>query len=128
MGDDRRMTVTTAGELQRIAEGREAEIFAWEPGVVLKLYRMKEWARSRDIERAAMEAVLKAGGPAPAAKGTVEIDGRPGLLMERVEGIDMLTELGTKPWTIARTGSVVGRVQAALNETRAPDGIETLKD
>jgi aminoglycoside phosphotransferase (APT) family kinase protein len=121
------MTATTAAALTRIAEGREAEVFAWEPGVVLKLYRSMAWARSAEIERAAMNAVRDAGGPAPRGLDIIEVDGRPGLLMERVEGIDMLTQIGKQPWRVLRAGGILGRVQAKLNTARAPGAIGTLK-
>jgi aminoglycoside phosphotransferase (APT) family kinase protein len=122
------MKATSLNELKRIAEGREAEIFAWEPGVVLKLYRSTEWLRSRDIESAAMEAVKQVGGATPAALGFVEVDGRPGLLIERIEGIDMLTAIGRKPWKIIRAGGIIGGVHAALNSTAAPSSLQSLKE
>jgi aminoglycoside phosphotransferase (APT) family kinase protein len=126
IGDDRRMTATTARELKRIAEGREAEIFAWEPGVVLKLFRDSPHAtRQRDTELAAMSAV-SGSGPLPAALGTIELDGRPGLLIERVDGVDMLTKIGKQPWSIFDAGAEMGRVHARVHATQASPHLETL--
>jgi aminoglycoside phosphotransferase (APT) family kinase protein len=122
------MTSAGINGLLKIAEGREAEIFAWEAGAVLKLYRGAGWARSRDIERVSMDAVKEAGGPAPTALGFTEIDGRPGLLMERIEGIDMLTQLGAKPWTVLSAGGRLGRAHAALHEVVAPPALLPLKE
>jgi aminoglycoside phosphotransferase (APT) family kinase protein len=122
------MSPTTTAALTKIAEGREAEVFAWEPGVVLKLYRSMDWARSAEIEKAAMNAVRDAGGPAPRGIEVMEFDGRPGLLMERVDGIDMLTQIGKQPWRVLRAGGILGRLQAILNTAQAPDVIEPLKD
>jgi aminoglycoside phosphotransferase (APT) family kinase protein len=122
------MTASTAASLTKIAEGREAEVFAWDAGVVLKLYRSMDLARSAEIERAAMNAVRDAGGPAPRGLDIIEIDGRPGLLMERVDGIDMLTRIGKQPWRVFRDGSVMGRLHAMLNTAQAPVIIESLRD
>lgn len=128
------MTVTTATGLQRIAEGREAEIFAWEPGVVLKLFRDEPWATaSRDVELAAMSAVSGAAGPMPPAPmpgalGTVEVDGRPGLLIERVDGVDMLTRIGKQPWYVVSAGSAMAKVHAAVHAAQASASLSTLHD
>jgi aminoglycoside phosphotransferase (APT) family kinase protein len=123
-----RMTATTATALTKIADGREAEVFAWQPGVVLKLYRTMDWRQSAEIERAAMNAVRDVGGPAPRGLETIELDGRPGLLMERIDGIDMLTQIGRQPWRVLRAGGILGRLQATLNTAQAPLSLEPLKD
>ena len=121
------MTATSISELKRIAEGREAEIFAWESGAVLKLFRDQPWAvAARDTELAAMSAVGGSAGPMPAALGTIEIDGRPGLLIERVDGIDMLTKIGKQPWAIIGAGPQMARVHAAVHATIASPQLETL--
>lgn len=120
------MTTTTLAGRKKIAEGREAEIFEWEDGTVLKLYRSQEWARNAPVERAAMEAVRAAGGPAPAAGNVVEVDGRPGLVMERVQGIDMLTQAGSRPWTLTSIGRELARTHVALHRSAAPAELRQL--
>jgi aminoglycoside phosphotransferase (APT) family kinase protein len=126
------MATTTNSGLQRIAEGREAEIFAWEPGVVLKLFRANPSAvQQRDTELAAMSVVASASaaaGPMPAALGTVEVDGRPGLLIERVDGIDMLTKIGKQPWTVVRAGAAMAKTHVAVHRVRASPDLGTLHD
>jgi aminoglycoside phosphotransferase (APT) family kinase protein len=122
------MSAQSVAGLTKIAEGREAEILAWERGVVLKLYRSQQWLRSREVERAAMTAARAAGGPAPAAIDVIDLEGRPGLLMERVEGDDILTAIGDRPWTIFRLGGEFGRAHAELHASKGPDAIEPVKE
>jgi aminoglycoside phosphotransferase (APT) family kinase protein len=124
----RSMTQATAASLTKIAEGREAEVFAWEPGIVLKLFRRSEWMHLATVELAAMNAVRDAGGPAPRGIEVIDVDGRPGLLMERVDGIDMLTQIGKQPWRVIRAGGIMGRLHATLNTAEAPSAIGNLKD
>ena len=107
------MTSTVLARRRRIAQGREAEIFEWDDGFVLKLYRDAGHAPNAARETAALAAAREAGGPAPKAGGTVDVEGRVGLLIERIEGIDMLTEIGRKPWTIWRSGAALG--EAGIN-------------
>jgi Ser/Thr protein kinase RdoA (MazF antagonist) len=114
-------------QLKRIAEGREAEIFAWENGAVLKLYRYAEALPQLEAEEAAMTAAKAANAPAPTALGRTEIDGRPGLIMERIDGIDMLTELGAKPWKIFSVGPAMAHAHVAMHATIAPPTLPVLK-
>jgi len=113
-------------ELKKIAEGREAEIFAWEDGAVLKLYRRVD--HQPHNESASMAAAKAAGGPVPAVRGITTVDGRPGLIMDRVDGIDMLTQLSKKPWTVLGAGGVLGRAHAALHATVAPSELAPLRE
>jgi Ser/Thr protein kinase RdoA (MazF antagonist) len=57
----------------------------------------------------------------------VQIDGRPGLILERADGLDLLTTLDRKPWLLLGVGETMGRCHAALHETRAPDSVPALK-
>ena len=120
-------TPRTIASLRKIAEGREAEIFAWDNGTVLKLYRAGYPALAPAHESAAMAAAHEAGAPVPAARGTIEVEGRSGLLMERIDGVDMLTAFGRKPWTLLSAGPTLGRVHAALHEAHAPATLPALK-
>ncbi len=113
-------------DLKKIAEGREAEIFVWEDGAVLKLYRAPD--HRPEAEAASMAAAKAAGGPVPAVRGITTVDGRPGLIMERVAGIDMLTQLSKKPWTVIGAGGVMARAHASLHATVAPAELTPLRE
>lgn len=109
--------------LEKIAEGREAEIFAWEVGAVIKLFLGPEWEPSVAVQASAMSAAKAAGGPVPAVYGRTDLDGRPGLIMERVDGVDGLTQIGRKPWTVLAAGRTLGEAQASLHEIAIEDGV-----
>ncbi len=118
------MTAQRIAELTKIAEGREAELFAWEDGAVVKLYRHAGSGGAAASESAAMAAAKAAGGPVPASRGVIELEGRSGLVMDRIEGADLLTIIGRKPWAVLAAGSTCGRAHAALHEVAAPSGLE----
>jgi aminoglycoside phosphotransferase (APT) family kinase protein len=113
---------------RKLAEGREAEIFPWEDGSVLKLFRAERPAAWIENEAAAMNAVRAAGGPAPEARGIVREDGRPGLLMERIDGPDMLAIFGKKPWMLWSCGRILGEAHAALHDVVAPPELPPHKE
>ena len=87
-------------ELRKIAEGREAEIFEWEDGTVLRLMRQGRGQESVDMQARALIAAHNAGIVVPVPGETTIVEGRHGLVMERIDGPDLLTLLGRKPWHI----------------------------
>ncbi len=118
---------TTAG-LKKIAEGREAEIYEWAPGQVLRLFRRPREAASLEREAAAMTAARAAISLVPEVMGVAEVEGRQGLIMERIDGSDLLTIIGRKPWWVWRGGRITGETQALLNGVAAPESLQDLKE
>jgi Ser/Thr protein kinase RdoA (MazF antagonist) len=57
----------------------------------------------------------------------LDVAGRRALIMSRARGVDMLTDLGRRPWTIIRAGAKLGRLHAKLHETVAPAELPSLK-
>lgn len=120
--------MVTLDRLQRIAEGREAEIFAWDDGRVLRLFRGARSAESLEREATAMRAARAVVPLVPEAFEIVDVDGRPGIVLERVDGVDLITVLGKKPWMVWSAGSTCGRVHAQLHDVVAPPSLESLHD
>jgi aminoglycoside phosphotransferase (APT) family kinase protein len=118
--------VTEAGG--RIGVGRMAEVFAFGEGRVIKLLRDPAHRAMPDHELAAQHAVAAAGVDAPAAYEIVELDGRPGLVMQRVAGTDGLTACEKQPWRVWSVSSRTGRLQREMSRVPAPEGVRSLKD
>src|SRR3990170_3632856 len=115
-------------ELRKVAEGREAEMFAWEDGAILRLMREPGAEGRNQRQAAAMEAARSRGVRVPAVLGATTVVGRPGLIMERIDGPDLLTLVGRRPWTVFRVARICGEVHAQLHEVRAPGVIPPLKE
>jgi aminoglycoside phosphotransferase (APT) family kinase protein len=115
-------------ERVRIGEGREAEILEAGDGRVLRLLWSAEREPWLDREEAALRAASAAGAPVPTVYERMTQDGRPGLVMERLDGPDLLTRLGTRPWTVVAAGRMLGHVHARLHEVSAPAELPDLKD
>jgi aminoglycoside phosphotransferase (APT) family kinase protein len=104
----------------KLAEGREAEVFLEDDGRVLKLFRLPEYRHRAEREQAALETLAAAGVAAPTAHGVVERDGRPGLLMDRVDGADLLALLGAKPWLVWSAARALTRAHLAMHDVIGP--------
>ena len=97
---DPKITAGNMGKGPRIGIGRTAEVYAWGDHQILKLYRVdmpREWVHH---EARIGQIVAEAGVHAPAIGETVEIDGRLGIIYERITGPAMLGALGRQPWRL----------------------------
>jgi Ser/Thr protein kinase RdoA (MazF antagonist) len=115
-----------AGEL--LAEGREAEVYLQPDGTVLKLWRDPGSGDRARRESAALSTLRGSACRVPAPLGFVEVAGRPGLVLERVEGEDLLTILGRRPLSVLAVGRSMARAHLAMHEPAAPAELPELHD
>jgi aminoglycoside phosphotransferase (APT) family kinase protein len=119
------------GELSgraRVGEGREADIFAWDDGTVLRLLRRSSDPTRVEREAAAMRAAADGGVDVPKVYGTTMVEGRAGLIMDRVDGPDLIALMGRRPWAVPRVARIVGRAQARMHDLVAPEDLPSLCD
>jgi aminoglycoside phosphotransferase (APT) family kinase protein len=114
-------------ELRRIGSGREAEIFAWGEGRVLRLARRPELREAVERERVALEAAKRRGVPVPAVYEQLDVEGRPGLVLERLDGHDLLEGLLLRPWELLLVPRVLADAHASLHEIAAPAELPDLR-
>jgi hypothetical protein len=98
-----------------IARGRTAEVLWWQDQQVLKLFY--DWVPAESIERESLAARLVSSTnlPTPKLLGEVKVDGRCGLIYERVVGKSLLTLLGTRPWLCVRYARQFAELQTAIH-------------
>lgn len=113
--------------LTRIAEGREAEIFSRGDREVLRLYRDPSAGDRADREMLALAAVRTALPCVPEPHGRLDWNGRPGILMQRLDGHGILSEIQRRPWRVFELAKLCGRVHAELNALRAPADLPDLR-
>ena len=98
--------------------GRTAEVYAWGEGKILKLFRQemqREWIMS---EARVSRIVAEAGLAAPALEDIIEVDGRLGIIFERIAGLSMLDDLVRRPWLLFRYARQFAEVHVALHACR----------
>jgi thiamine kinase len=115
------MTDSTAGEGlglgTRLGAGREAEVYAWGDDAVIKVYR--PGFGGYRLEAAAL-AALEGHHIAPGLVDVVDRDGRPGVVLERVAGTDMLDLLRRRPWRVTALAGTLARTHLAIHQVVAP--------
>ena len=107
------MNLPSPGPL--IAQGRTAEVFAWQPGQILKLFY--EWCPpqwvQQEAETSRMIAALAL--PTPRPLDTVTIGPRSGIIYERVTGPSMLRLSNSKPWLLFRLARQLAELHTLIH-------------
>jgi Ser/Thr protein kinase RdoA (MazF antagonist) len=112
------LLVLAPGELgPRLGAGRQSEVHAWRPGRVIKLYRPGGTRAQVERERRNTAAARRLGFPAPAAHETVEVDGRPGLVLDRLAGPPVADLLFAAPWDAVRWGRRLAALHLRMHAT-----------
>jgi aminoglycoside phosphotransferase (APT) family kinase protein len=104
----------------RIGRGYTADVYAWEPGRVLKLFHS-----GQDVERAEREfrvtrTVHAAGLPVPAVYELVEVGGRRGIVFERVDGPSLLGYVQARPWKLPWSIGLLAALHTLVHQCPAP--------
>lgn len=111
----------------RVGSGRQAELFLWPQGGVLKLFNFPEDLTSARGEADIMRRLAGAGIPMAGFLDFVTVERRPGILMERLAGPDHLSLVERKPWAVWYVATSLARLQARLHRAPAPEGLRPLR-
>lgn len=104
----------------KIAHGREADVYAWGDDEVVKLFRPGFGGHT--AEAAALRR-LDGTSAAPRLVDTVDIDSRCGLVMQRIEAVDMLAQLQRRPWRLVALARTLARAALRIHQVPAPPGL-----
>jgi aminoglycoside phosphotransferase (APT) family kinase protein len=110
--------------MQLLAEGRMAEVFALDEGRVVKLDR-PEWNGVSQLEFEVLTRVADAGLPVARPYEVVTIDGRCGMVLDRIEGKPLAVDL--RGATAAEVDELAARF-SALHTTITSTLIDGLPD
>src|SRR5208282_5600912 len=92
---------------EKIGEGAFADIHAWAPGQVLKLFKAG-FPRRLSLHEARMtRAVFAAGAPAPEVLDEVTLEGRFGIVLRRLDGPTLRDLLLAQAVTPAQAGATL---------------------
>ncbi|MFQ6012895.1 MAG: phosphotransferase family protein [Thermoplasmata archaeon] len=101
--------------------GRTAEILAWGDGLVLKLLYEGFPPQMAEDEARVTGSLHELGLSVPRVEGVTEVDGRPGVIFERVDGPSMLAQVTRAPWPVSRAARRLADLHAAMHVRRQPD-------
>jgi aminoglycoside phosphotransferase (APT) family kinase protein len=119
--------LAAVAELSLIGRGRTAEVFAWGDRQVVKLFYPELPMAAIERETRAAAAVARSDVPAPAFGGKVEVEGRTGLVFERVSGPSMLSLLSRQPWRVVGLARQLADLHAQIHAVQVTD-LQSLRE
>ena len=108
---------------EKIGEGAFADVHAWAPGQVVKLFKAGVPRRVSRWEARMTRAVFAAGGPAPEVLGEVTLEGRFGIVLPRLDGPTLLQLSRSGAMTHAQAGAIIASLCLSVHKTPPPPDV-----
>ena len=113
---------------EKIGEGAYADVHAWAPGQVLKLFKSGFLRRHSWWEARMTRAAFAAGAPAPEVFDEVTVEGRFGVVLRRLDGPTLLQLSRSGAMTPEQTGVILATLAISVHRTPAPPHVLSLRD
>jgi hypothetical protein len=113
---------------EKIGEGAYSDVHAWAPGQVVKLFKPGSPPWLSGWEARMTRAVFAAGAPAPEVLDEVTLEGRPGIVLRRLDGPTLLQLSRSGAMTPAQVGSVLAALFLSVHRTAPPLELPRLRD
>jgi hypothetical protein len=113
---------------EKIGDGAFADVHAWAPGQVVKLFKAGIPRRVSWWEARMTRAVFAAGGPAQEVLGEVTLVGRFGLVLPRLDGPTLRHLSSTGAMTTGQVGSTLATLALSVHKTPPPADVFSLRD
>ena len=101
-------------------QGRTAEVFAWQEHQIIKLFYAGYPPELIQFEMQKSCMISSMNLPTPKFIELLEIDGRIGLVYERVHGISMLKMINLRPWLLFRLAKQLAELHDAIHPQNGP--------
>jgi len=113
---------------EKLGEGAFADVHAWAPGRVLKLFKSGFPRRHSWWEARMTRAAAASGAPAPAVFEEVTLEGRFGVVLERLDGPTLRQLSRSGAMTRAETGAVLASLALSFHRTPSPPDVLSLRE
>jgi len=110
---------------EKIGEGASADIHAWAPGQVLKLFKpgVPEWFARHEARMT--RAAFAAG--APEVIDQVIVASRFGIVLQRLDGPTLQQLLQTSAITLEQAGAILASLYVSVHKTPPPPDVPSLR-
>jgi uncharacterized protein (TIGR02172 family) len=111
-----------------LGKGYTADVYAWGDGRVLKLFHSGGDQERAEGEYRVSRTVHAAGLPVPAAYELIEIDGRCGIVFERIDGPSLYEYVQARPWTLPWAVRQLAELHAQIHHCAGPAELPTHRE
>ena len=113
---------------EKIGEGAYSDVHAWAPGQVVKLFKAGFSRRASWWEARMTRAVFAAGAPAPEVFDEVTLEGRFGVVLQRLDGPTLLQLSRSGAMTPEQTGAILAALAISVHKIAPPPDVLSLRD
>ena len=113
---------------EKIGEGAYADVHAWAPGQVLKLFKAGFERRHSWWEARMTRAAFAVGAPAPEVFDEVTLEGRFGIVLPRLDGPTLLQLTRSGAMTFEQAGAILATLALSVHKTPPPPEVPFLRD
>ncbi|MEJ2759761.1 MAG: aminoglycoside phosphotransferase family protein, partial [Anaerolineales bacterium] len=110
-----------------LADGRTAEVYAWGDNQIVKLYREGWTRRTAEFEYRQALASQQTGYRVPQVERVIDLDGRIGIIYQRVDGPTMLAVLRQKMYRFPYFARQMADLHAEMH-TKPASGLEPVHE
>lgn len=114
--------------LRLLAQGGQAEIYELDKYKVIRVLRSKEDEENLKAEMAIMKLLKEKGKAVPKVYEYLKIDGRPSIIMERLNGETMLDEMKRKPFELLKQAKKLAKLHIEVTDSAEGLGIISIND
>ncbi len=112
---------------EKIGDGAYADVHAWAPGQVVKLFKPRVPKALAWHEAHMTHAVFAAGGPAPEMVGVKILNDRFAMVLPRYDGPQLLQLARSGAVTPARSGAILASLFLAVHGSPAPRDVFSIR-
>lgn len=98
----------------RIGQGKTAEVFIWEGNKIIKLFRSRSFDTLLEVEWELSRTVQELQLAVPAVYGLETVDGKKGIVYERIDGPTLTARIAQKPWQLKKLARQMASLHAAV--------------
>ncbi|MBR0930632.1 aminoglycoside phosphotransferase family protein [Bradyrhizobium diazoefficiens] len=113
---------------EKIGEGAFSEAYAWAPGQIVKLFKAGVSHLLGRHEVSMIRAVHAAGVPVPEVFGEVTLEGRFGIVMQRLDGPTLWHLSRAGAVTFERAGAIIADLAISLHKTSPPPEVLSMRE
>lgn len=112
---------------EKIGEGAHSEAYVWAPGQVVKLFKpgVSWWMPWFEVRM--LRAVHAAGVPVPEVFGEVTLDGRFGIVLQRLDGPTLLQLTRTGAVTFEQAGAIIAAIAMSIHKSPLPPEVLSMR-
>jgi hypothetical protein len=113
---------------EKIGEGATADVHAWAPGRVVKLFKSSVSRRLAWHEVHMTHTAFTSGAPAPEVFGVVTLEGRFGIVLQHLDGPTLLQLTRSGAMERGQAGAILAGLCHAVHNTPPPPDVLPLRD